>query len=552
VEDSRSQAAGGARKKRWWTRWRLFALAAVINIFLARAFWPVGRPEPTYSRETTWYDGPVNFDGTVDYAAALDARLGEGVTRETNAAVEFVRLFGPSSLRGDNASGTLERLGLEGLPDEGAYLRPLIIFIREWVEAHPTDEELALPEQTEQSRAWDGIARRLVKKGSVSIDGDAVQRLKGGQTRRRARSRRSSDIFVRVTGSPWSTEKYPFLAAYLDEHAADLERLAALARLPNWYVPIVSAHTPAWLSDRTMVSYLSLKGAADLLCARVMRCLHDGDIDAAWEDALTCHRLARLVATDAQLFALMAGIGIEDVALHVDAAICVQAGLSPERARRYGEELAGMAPLRPIVEVLDCGERCGTLDIAAMTYRTKEFALDHDLMMRRINATFDALVEAARLPPAAGRPAYEGISDRFCSERDALTARYKGWSGRFRSLLLSSWQRRKLTSIVLSDVAMSVHLPAYTCVDAYVSTEVERSLVRAAFAVAAYRAKQGWFPPNAEALVPGYIAEWPADPFAGAPARWHDEAGTFTLYSVGPDGAEDGGDEEKDIVVVVH
>jgi hypothetical protein len=53
------------------------------------------KPKFTIGKETTYVSGPVDKDGYIDYAAALNERLREGVTPETNANVLLWQAFGP-------------------------------------------------------------------------------------------------------------------------------------------------------------------------------------------------------------------------------------------------------------------------------------------------------------------------------------------------------------------------------------------------------------------------------------------------------------------------
>ena len=48
-------------------------------------------------------------------------------------------------------------------------------------------------------------------------------------------------------------------------------------------------------------------------------------------------------------------------------------------------------------------------------------------------------------------------------------------------------------------------------------------------------------PPNVDAVVPAYLAEVPADPFGKGPLRMKVGGGAAVVYSVGPDGIDDGG-----------
>jgi hypothetical protein len=49
----------------------------------------------TVGKETTYVTGPLNKDGFIDYEAALNERLRQGVTPENNANVLLFKAFGP-------------------------------------------------------------------------------------------------------------------------------------------------------------------------------------------------------------------------------------------------------------------------------------------------------------------------------------------------------------------------------------------------------------------------------------------------------------------------
>ena len=53
------------------------------------------KPKFTVGKETTYVKGPLTRDGYVDYAAALNQRLSQGVTPDSNANVLFWKAFGP-------------------------------------------------------------------------------------------------------------------------------------------------------------------------------------------------------------------------------------------------------------------------------------------------------------------------------------------------------------------------------------------------------------------------------------------------------------------------
>ncbi|MBW3624834.1 MAG: type II secretion system protein GspG [Armatimonadetes bacterium] len=70
----------------------------------------------------------------------------------------------------------------------------------------------------------------------------------------------------------------------------------------------------------------------------------------------------------------------------------------------------------------------------------------------------------------------------------------------------------------------------------------QNRLLTVALALQAYRAERGAYPRVLSALVPDYLKAVPADPFAKAGTlKYRRENGTYRLYSIGPDGKDDGG-----------
>ncbi len=76
---------------------------------------------------------------------------------------------------------------------------------------------------------------------------------------------------------------------------------------------------------------------------------------------------------------------------------------------------------------------------------------------------------------------------------------------------------------------------------AYDRRTAEMSLLLAELAVAAYRKEHGEAPDTFDQLVPDYLATVPPDPWSGKPVILRKTADGVVVYSVGPDGKDDGG-----------
>jgi hypothetical protein len=74
-------------------------------------------------------------------------------------------------------------------------------------------------------------------------------------------------------------------------------------------------------------------------------------------------------------------------------------------------------------------------------------------------------------------------------------------------------------------------------------TEVARQLVIAALALKRYQLRHGTYPAQLSAITPEFATAMPYDPVDGKPLRYRlNSDGSFTLYSIGDDEKDDGGD----------
>jgi hypothetical protein len=123
--------AGKRRIHRAW--WVLGIALLLLGGFATYLHWPADN-RIVISRQTTYLDGPLNADGTVNYVAALDAMLSKDVTSENNAAPLLIRAMGSAFFPNPaGRSDTLRRLGMADLPVDGYYFRSW----GDWAKANP-------------------------------------------------------------------------------------------------------------------------------------------------------------------------------------------------------------------------------------------------------------------------------------------------------------------------------------------------------------------------------------------------------------------------------
>ena len=69
-----------------------------------------------------------------------------------------------------------------------------------------------------------------------------------------------------------------------------------------------------------------------------------------------------------------------------------------------------------------------------------------------------------------------------------------------------------------------------------------RSAAADDLALRAYRLEHGAYPATLAALTPAYLKQIPNDPFAASgPLHYKRQGSKYVLYSIGPDGKDDGG-----------
>jgi len=71
--------------------------------------------------------------------------------------------------------------------------------------------------------------------------------------------------------------------------------------------------------------------------------------------------------------------------------------------------------------------------------------------------------------------------------------------------------------------------------------QTQNVLLLTAMALRAYFLDHKAYPDNLNALVPQYLPAIPTDPFGTGPLRYRQSGSSYVLYSIGPDGRDDGG-----------
>src|SRR5262245_60546138 len=92
------------------------------------------KPVPKFpiGKETTFVTEPLDEDGYVEFEAALNARLGKGITPEKNANVLLWQAMGPRPEGGKGMPAEFfKAMGIDAPPDQGEYLLSLGTYLKD-------------------------------------------------------------------------------------------------------------------------------------------------------------------------------------------------------------------------------------------------------------------------------------------------------------------------------------------------------------------------------------------------------------------------------------
>jgi len=517
------------RLRRWWP-----VLPAALIILGIYAAWP-GRFTFTVSPETTYITEPVDAKGYVDYPTALNRRLSDGGTPENNALVLIVQALGPRPEGRPLPPDYYRWLGIDPPPDDGEYL----IGREKYFDTHLKDGPVEVPN------------------GAAVGGNDEAPPLPAD------RKQEWSDRIGRATKSPWKADAEPDIADWLKRNEKPLALAIAASKRSHYFQPRVGKSDDA-REARLIGSLLphvqKCRELVNALSCRAMGRVAEDDYDGAWQDLLACQRLGRLVARGS-LIENLVGIALVTIATNGETTLLGYGNHSSRQILAWLEDLRKLPPLPAFADYMDLSERFMTLDalqsIAAgggeaidspagkappeRPFWDRLFTrnIDFDPAFRNANRAFDECVVAARLGDRAARKEQLARIERDVEQANRA-ARHAGITGRLAEGSADRGER-------IGNILIGLLLPAtHKIQDAADRTEQTQINLQIAFALAAFRADQGKYPPRLDELVPKYLPKIPPDVFSGKPLIYRPSETGYLLYSVGVNGIDEDGRSTDD------
>lgn len=503
---------------------------------------------PTVSRETTYFLGPLDEDGFVDYVAALNrAAPDHGIANEDNAYVGLLEQIDTSDW---NAEYRTKHYAALGLP---------------------------LPEQPPESTFdFDGYAERH----GLAEDEDTAQDERPIEDRYRGPPVILSEVQAQrelALEGPWQTTDAPHVAAWLDELEDQLAGISNAVRREGYYCPLVKTQPCDTLLDIVLPHLGKSRSIARALQARAFHRLGQDEINRAIEDIASMERLGRLITRERFLISHLVAISIESLAQQSVKVVLRRPDVTADQIARLRSLRQQLPERDPLVNKVDMERAISLETLTRIARNASAEALDPvnginlDAMarvgmepqewfhlergLRRVNDTFDRLTD---MPER-----YAEIEPWSESIEASLTEAQVNASGLVALAHLHKQadpgelkeQLRNTVTDAVTNVILSTLTPAMAGAvktDRHLKAFFE--LVDLGLALRAYNFDHGRYPDALDALVPDYVEAVPADFATGEPMHYQRKGDGFLLYSVGRDGEDDGGRhdmQDGDIVVQV-
>ena len=453
---------------------------------------PAEPATPTVSKETTYFTAPLRADGTVDYAEALNERLGKGVRREENAAIPLLEAAALGrAQKSEHYDKVRAKLGVSRV-------------------APPTD-----PAPDDPADAFAGAEPPKL---------DAALR------------------------SPWTADQMPAVAAWLKSIEPRLKLMVDASRRRQFYMPLVRERDSDSMILILLPHLQEQRTLTRALVVRAMLALGNEDGEAFRRDAVAVVRIGRLTTRASTLLERLVAFQSEMAGLHAIQAAASGGFLSPEQVGRIVGDLRAAPAGGPVHETFDLAERACLLEMLQscaakgpgdtvrlareMNVKLPPVApaagpADWDAAMRRANAWYDRMREAGRQPTFARRQAAVGVVQADLAATAAAAGKKDNEpvsAGEFADRVMNA----VMSSLGQGDVAET-------------RLAVDRTLTDAALALSLFRAKTGEYPASLRELVPAYLNAEAIDGFTGRPIVYRAEAGGYVLQSLGANGRDDTG-----------
>ena len=333
-----------------------------------------------------------------------------------------------------------------------------------------------------------------------------------------------------LPGEPWP--QLDAAAEFLAKYREPLEKMHQAAEMGG------EARFPLKFSDGVAMAlpYQQLRCAVRLLKLESEVRAHRGDSRAAAESVRAMFAAARTFERQSIIVSQLLQIAMNGVACDQIERLLPAIEFSEQDLIQFDRELAAIDELAAFRRTL-LGERAMLRHVFANPSSLGTEAPHGWSLLRKADETTYLMLAAKQI--AAARSNALPLRDAISQAQDEVTSFLRAPKTRWRF---------PITFEVMRDLN-----PIVDCV---YKAQARHAATRTAIAIERYRSKTGAAPKTLDQLVPEFLEKPPVDPFDGAPLRYHSDAAGYKVYSIGPDGIDQGGEpgvegKELDIVFEV-
>ena len=343
--------------------------------------------------------------------------------------------------------------------------------------------------------------------------------------------------------APWDAlpgDMKAHIVEYLALNAAVLDLIHEAATRPPCRYPVDLTYG----HDAELGHLAGVRRAARLLLLEALVCADDADADGACEAMHAQLGAARSLLEEPVLISQLVRLACNRLHFDTLEQVLNRTVLTKEQMDRLTEAYEESAPPWPAwMPRALAGRRCTYLQ----AFENHGAFVELDLL-----GNSESVIEERFRSPLErfkwGRYQYSGAAARDTLRYLDLMARWIESTQRPYAEGLAMCQDIEEEVARRSSYAagvLSATIPlASGALQQAVADTVRQRIARTALALERHRhAKNGALPESLPQLVPDLLAEVPEDSFAGAPIRYQRTAADYTVYSIGPNGTDEGGDK---------
>jgi beta-lactamase regulating signal transducer with metallopeptidase domain len=482
-----------------------WALAATL-LALTLPAWSQATATPkvpfSISKQTTVLTEPLLPDGTPDYVAAFNAKYGKNVTPENNGFIPFLKIHGTSF----------------AFPD--AKTRPEILKLLGTQESPPNEPHFS------------SFAAYLTTHPSSIKPEDGF------------------NILIDAERQLWTPADHPELADYLQTQAPFFDLAIETSKRPHFYCPL---YAPT--GNFTEVLFPRVTGQVDFFRTWITRATlraASGDIDGAAADIRAMKQLARLLPNEGTIVVVLLGYVADAIATDAASIIASSGKLTPAQCDALARAV-DLPPMPSLANPFTTGDRYRLLQLFQWTflgkfreafgsnltdedtkvYSTIDFArIDGDMFLREFNAIRDREVAVFS---STNRKLNNALAKSFEQDLKQWTDDAKKRGNNFAPDLGESKNDYTMRAVHTAIAHFTARMGSRATET--LDRQFQSDMLPTLFAAAKFKAQTGNWPAALQQLVPAYVKEIPADPYAdnNAAIQYVLLNNRPRLFSVGPD-----------------